>query len=267
MKRTFLYKKNTEQLLFGVHPVGKMQCSRFWICMSVLVVWGSFVVPSESQRSFNSRSPALNANLTAGTARWGSGTAARLNPLSLRPSDAASPRSASARIRRPITSRISAVSSRESARIQYGAARSPVWNGRGATSSQEQEPAAGKGSPGRTAFSPGSLRSRITASGSQLRNRQLNRQSPGKRTPPRRLIGANVCGRQCCSGWTVSPGTNRCIKRKYYNKKWKFLVTLAVFIEIMSGKIIQCSGIKDISLRCVQFRSPHYQKDVEALER
>ncbi|XP_072424321.1 latent-transforming growth factor beta-binding protein 2-like isoform X1 [Chiloscyllium punctatum] len=184
-----------------------MQYSRFWIGMSVLVVWGSFVVPGASQRSLSSRSPALNL-----TARWGSRTAARVNPLALRPSDAASPRAASARTGRPITSRISAVSSRESARIEYGAARSTAWNGRGAASSQEREAAAGKGSPGPSALSPVSLRNRITASGSQLRNRQLNRQNPGKRTPLRKLIGANVCGRQCCSGWTVSPGTNRCIK-------------------------------------------------------
>nr|XP_009669183.1 PREDICTED: latent-transforming growth factor beta-binding protein 2 isoform X1 [Struthio camelus australis] len=27
-----------------------------------------------------------------------------------------------------------------------------------------------------------------------------------------RMIGPNVCGRQCCSGWTMAPGTNRCIK-------------------------------------------------------
>ncbi|XP_075782988.1 latent-transforming growth factor beta-binding protein 2 isoform X2 [Pelodiscus sinensis] len=27
-----------------------------------------------------------------------------------------------------------------------------------------------------------------------------------------RLMGPNVCGGQCCSGWTTAPGTNRCIK-------------------------------------------------------
>uniref|UniRef100_U3J6C1 Latent transforming growth factor beta binding protein 2 n=1 Tax=Anas platyrhynchos platyrhynchos TaxID=8840 RepID=U3J6C1_ANAPP len=26
------------------------------------------------------------------------------------------------------------------------------------------------------------------------------------------MLRPNVCGRQCCSGWTVAPGTNRCIK-------------------------------------------------------
>uniref|UniRef100_A0A8C3Q4P9 Latent-transforming growth factor beta-binding protein 1 n=1 Tax=Geospiza parvula TaxID=87175 RepID=A0A8C3Q4P9_GEOPR len=27
-----------------------------------------------------------------------------------------------------------------------------------------------------------------------------------------RMAGPNVCGRQCCPGWTTAPGTNRCIK-------------------------------------------------------
>eukprot|EP00076_Gallus_gallus_P021987 XP_015143163.2 latent-transforming growth factor beta-binding protein 2 isoform X2 [Gallus gallus] len=27
-----------------------------------------------------------------------------------------------------------------------------------------------------------------------------------------RMAGPNVCGRQCCSGWAVAPGTNHCIK-------------------------------------------------------
>ncbi|KAI4874235.1 hypothetical protein NFI96_020690 [Prochilodus magdalenae] len=35
----------------------------------------------------------------------------------------------------------------------------------------------------------------------------------GKTTHSRRLVGPHVCGgQQCCSGWAVAPGTNRCIK-------------------------------------------------------
>ncbi|XP_067848101.1 latent-transforming growth factor beta-binding protein 2-like [Heptranchias perlo] len=143
---------------------------------------------------------------------------------------------ASAKVSRPITSRVSAASSRESGRTHHATAqasrRTPAWHsypvssekssgfisdaGSSSVSSQEKNSIStrdSKASPVRTSgLSSGSLRTRITARASQMRNRQIARQNPGKRTPTRRLIGPNVCGRQCCSGWTVSPGANRCIK-------------------------------------------------------
>lgn len=36
--------------------------------------------------------------------------------------------------------------------------------------------------------------------------------SAGKPATSKRLVGPHVCGQQCCSGWAVAPGTNRCIK-------------------------------------------------------
>ncbi|XP_034051040.1 latent-transforming growth factor beta-binding protein 2 [Thalassophryne amazonica] len=45
--------------------------------------------------------------------------------------------------------------------------------------------------------------------------RKANRRQSGKvgSANTRRLVGPNVCGgQQCCSGWAVAPGTNRCIK-------------------------------------------------------
>ncbi|XP_053700845.1 latent-transforming growth factor beta-binding protein 2 isoform X1 [Synchiropus splendidus] len=43
------------------------------------------------------------------------------------------------------------------------------------------------------------------------RTRVNRRQS--SRSGSRRLVGPNVCGgQQCCSGWALAPGTNRCIK-------------------------------------------------------
>ncbi|XP_023139134.2 latent-transforming growth factor beta-binding protein 2 isoform X2 [Amphiprion ocellaris] len=48
----------------------------------------------------------------------------------------------------------------------------------------------------------------------QQRTRVNRRQSskPGSASS-RRLVGPNVCGgQQCCSGWALAPGTNRCIK-------------------------------------------------------
>ncbi|XP_055012825.1 latent-transforming growth factor beta-binding protein 2 [Boleophthalmus pectinirostris] len=45
----------------------------------------------------------------------------------------------------------------------------------------------------------------------RVNRRQSTRQGAAGTT--RRLIGPNVCGgQQCCSGWAVAPGTNRCIK-------------------------------------------------------
>ncbi|XP_061553324.1 latent-transforming growth factor beta-binding protein 1-like isoform X1 [Phycodurus eques] len=49
---------------------------------------------------------------------------------------------------------------------------------------------------------------------SQPRTRVNRRQNSKSSTAStRRLVGPNVCGgQQCCSGWAVAPGTNRCIK-------------------------------------------------------
>ncbi|XP_038630226.1 latent-transforming growth factor beta-binding protein 2-like [Scyliorhinus canicula] len=284
-----------------------MQCSRFRICFPVLVILGSFVVLSESQRSFRGSSAHIAAlrtgqavsNLTASRARMAalsttlggrrsqdrntastrapadpnapvlSRTQSQISPghsgaLAARESSTALTRvngqnlagaspaathrpsdspvrsrtvnPASAKISRPIASRISAASSRESSRKLHGTAqdnsRTPARQSYAASSTvnrgfhsnvggrslspQEKNPASTQGSklsPVRASLlASGSLRTRLTASTSQLRNRQIARQTPGRRAPSRRLIGANVCGRQCCSGWTVSPGTNRCIK-------------------------------------------------------
>ncbi|KAM9709087.1 latent-transforming growth factor beta-binding protein 2-like [Menidia menidia] len=51
--------------------------------------------------------------------------------------------------------------------------------------------------------------------GQQQRSRVNRRQSskPSSAGSARRLVGPNVCGgQQCCSGWALAPGTNRCIK-------------------------------------------------------
>ncbi|KAK5857299.1 hypothetical protein PBY51_010554 [Eleginops maclovinus] len=59
----------------------------------------------------------------------------------------------------------------------------------------------------RTARHPGSHQHR-----SGVNRRQSSK--PGSAST-RRLVGPNVCGgQQCCSGWALAPGTNRCIKRK-----------------------------------------------------
>ncbi|XP_077394293.1 latent-transforming growth factor beta-binding protein 2-like isoform X2 [Festucalex cinctus] len=49
---------------------------------------------------------------------------------------------------------------------------------------------------------------------SQIRTRVNRRQNSKSGTAnSRRLVRPNVCGgQQCCSGWAVAPGTNRCIK-------------------------------------------------------
>lgn len=44
----------------------------------------------------------------------------------------------------------------------------------------------------------------------RVNRRQSSKQSSAS---TRRLVGPNVCGgQQCCSGWALAPGTNRCIK-------------------------------------------------------
>ncbi|XP_041828648.1 latent-transforming growth factor beta-binding protein 2-like [Melanotaenia boesemani] len=50
---------------------------------------------------------------------------------------------------------------------------------------------------------------------SQQQRTRVNRRQSSKPTSAstRRLVGPNVCGgQQCCSGWALAPGTNRCIK-------------------------------------------------------
>ncbi|KAL7380810.1 hypothetical protein ABVT39_024441 [Epinephelus coioides] len=60
----------------------------------------------------------------------------------------------------------------------------------------------------------GALRTaRLPASKLQHRTRVNRRQSKSSSASTRRLVGPNVCGgQQCCSGWALAPGTNRCIK-------------------------------------------------------
>ncbi|XP_034078265.1 latent-transforming growth factor beta-binding protein 2 [Gymnodraco acuticeps] len=51
--------------------------------------------------------------------------------------------------------------------------------------------------------------------GSPLHRSGVNRRQSSKTgsASTRRLVGPNVCGgQQCCSGWALAPGTNRCIK-------------------------------------------------------
>ncbi|XP_070697809.1 latent-transforming growth factor beta-binding protein 2-like [Pempheris klunzingeri] len=50
---------------------------------------------------------------------------------------------------------------------------------------------------------------------SQQHRTRVNRRQSSKASSAstRRLVGPNVCGgHQCCSGWALAPGTNRCIK-------------------------------------------------------
>ncbi|XP_028421400.1 latent-transforming growth factor beta-binding protein 2 isoform X2 [Perca flavescens] len=57
----------------------------------------------------------------------------------------------------------------------------------------------------RTARHPGSQQHRI-----RVNRRQSSKPSSAS---TRRFVGPNVCGgQQCCSGWALAPGTNRCIK-------------------------------------------------------
>ncbi|XP_051869024.1 latent-transforming growth factor beta-binding protein 2-like [Pristis pectinata] len=175
-------------------------------------------------RESSTRRARVNRQVPAGIGRaipnYNPVTSRRINP-------------ASTRMSRPITSRISAVSSQERSRTQLGTAhggrRIPAWPhhvgfsqrsgafisdaGGSSVSIQEKNPVSTPLSPVWTSFvASGAPRTRLTAAASQLRNRQVARQNQGRRTPTRRLIGPNVCGKQCCSGWTVSQSTNRCMK-------------------------------------------------------
>lgn len=57
-------------------------------------------------------------------------------------------------------------------------------------------------------------RQRMDSSHQRQRNGFRSRTVPQPRVPlsRNRMAGPNVCGGQCCSGWTTAPGTNRCIK-------------------------------------------------------
>ncbi|TKS86494.1 Latent-transforming growth factor beta-binding protein 2 [Collichthys lucidus] len=60
----------------------------------------------------------------------------------------------------------------------------------------------------------GALRTARQAATQQHRTKVNRRQSSKPSSAStRRLVGPNVCGgQQCCSGWALAPGTNRCIK-------------------------------------------------------
>ncbi|XP_062900141.1 latent-transforming growth factor beta-binding protein 2-like isoform X1 [Mobula hypostoma] len=169
----------------------------------------------------------VNGQVAAGTGRVVPNPL-NYNPVTLRRISSASPRTS-----RPITSRISAVSSRERSRTHLGRAEggrhTSAWThnvgfserrsafisdaGGSPVSLQEKRPASTPVSPVRTRYlASDAPRARLTAAVSQLRSRQIARQNQGRRTPTRRLIGPNVCGKKCCPGWTVSRSTNRCMK-------------------------------------------------------
>ncbi|XP_069772203.1 latent-transforming growth factor beta-binding protein 2-like [Narcine bancroftii] len=137
------------------------------------------------------------------------------------------------RTSRPITSRIRAVSTRERNRTRLGTAqgerRPPAWPKHAGSSErssglisdarhspvsvQGKSPVSALVSPARTRFlASGAPRTRLTAAASQTRSRQVVRQTQGRRTATRRLMGPNVCRKRCCPGWTVSRSVNRCIK-------------------------------------------------------
>lgn len=88
--------------------------------------------------------------------------------------------------------------------------KTPVRLPRATQSQGDHEAAAADGSS-----SPRSVRQATNQLSPQQRGRVNRRQSTkqGAAGTTRRLIGPNVCGgQQCCSGWAVAPGTNRCIK-------------------------------------------------------
>ncbi|XP_023273034.1 latent-transforming growth factor beta-binding protein 2 [Seriola lalandi dorsalis] len=69
--------------------------------------------------------------------------------------------------------------------------------------SREDHASAPRDGAQRTARQPVSLQHRA----------RVNRRQSSKSANTRRLVGPNVCGgQQCCSGWALAPGTNRCIK-------------------------------------------------------
>nr|XP_015205835.1 PREDICTED: latent-transforming growth factor beta-binding protein 2 isoform X1 [Lepisosteus oculatus] len=55
---------------------------------------------------------------------------------------------------------------------------------------------------------PSQHRARINSRQSSVTNGDSKHRAAGSR----RLLGPNVCGGHCCSGWAIAPGTNRCIK-------------------------------------------------------
>ncbi|XP_077477213.1 latent-transforming growth factor beta-binding protein 2-like isoform X3 [Stigmatopora argus] len=75
-------------------------------------------------------------------------------------------------------------------------------------------PEAGERSPPKTTHARGDVGLLLNAAPRTARHpRSVTHTQPRNRVNRRRLVGPNVCGgQQCCSGWAVAPGSNRCIK-------------------------------------------------------
>ncbi|XP_062973935.1 latent-transforming growth factor beta-binding protein 2 [Elgaria multicarinata webbii] len=80
--------------------------------------------------------------------------------------------------------------------------------------SQTSNPGTKADAPGRSLSRTLQQRQRMDTSHHWLRNGPRPRTVPQPRmqNSRARMFGPNVCGGQCCSGWTTAPGTNRCIK-------------------------------------------------------
>ncbi|XP_044291867.1 latent-transforming growth factor beta-binding protein 2 isoform X3 [Varanus komodoensis] len=79
--------------------------------------------------------------------------------------------------------------------------------------SQTNNPGTKTDSPGRSLSWTLQQKQRTDTSHQWLRSGPKPRASqPRMQNSRGRMLGPNVCGGQCCSGWTTAPGTNRCIK-------------------------------------------------------
>ncbi|XP_053132852.1 latent-transforming growth factor beta-binding protein 2 isoform X3 [Hemicordylus capensis] len=80
--------------------------------------------------------------------------------------------------------------------------------------SQSSNPGTKNDAPSRSQSGIPQQRQRTGISHQWLRNGFRSRTVPQPRmqVSRSRMVGPNVCGGQCCSGWTTAPGTNRCIK-------------------------------------------------------
>ncbi|KAM9465805.1 latent-transforming growth factor beta-binding protein 1-like [Clarias gariepinus] len=102
----------------------------------------------------------------------------------------------------PSPVRSHAVDSDESLRSDTGTAHDPLQ----------------EGDTGDVREKTGRIPRQAGRSGDSHRARSISRASTPERAEskpahPKRLVGPHVCGgQQCCSGWAVGPGTNRCIK-------------------------------------------------------
>ncbi|XP_076017741.1 latent-transforming growth factor beta-binding protein 2-like isoform X2 [Genypterus blacodes] len=93
-----------------------------------------------------------------------------------------------------------------------GHSRPPIRLPRGLTPRQASRalPAHPAGATREEARQPASQSQQPPQPGARVNRRQSGRLGSAN---TRRLAGPNVCGgQQCCSGWAVAPGTNRCIK-------------------------------------------------------